>query len=217
MKRKSHSEAVGRVHAEEIKQLRWQGLTLREIGEKYGVTRERVRQILVDSAGWKATPIFDWVEELFVRETFTRAGKCQPGNRRNLPWVIQHQHGTYLRYNAGCRCEPCGKAARAKVEKSLNKTAANMKPGDGHPKHGTAYGYRMLKCRCDLCRAAGRAADLEYRKKRIKRGWYNKELCGKTMTNYALGCRCEPCMERMRAKGREAYANKMAKGKTGVI
>ena len=55
--------------------------------------------------------------------------------------------------------------------------------------HGTAYGYRVLGCRCDDCRIAAR--DLLYRWRERVAGQPAEHGTLNGYNNYS--CRCEPC------------------------
>lgn len=66
------------------------------------------------------------------------------------------QHGNYVRYSSGCRCDPCKAAWAAYQRERVQKRRADrdflvaaMDPA----KHGTKAGYRV-GCRCEPCKAA---------------------------------------------------------------
>ena len=57
-------------------------------------------------------------------------------------------HGTWSRYRAGCRCEPC-RAAKASAQKAYRDRVK------ARTEHGTAATYKG-GCRCEDCRAYNR-------------------------------------------------------------
>lgn len=66
-------------------------------------------------------------------------------------------HGLAATYRAGCRCRPC---TIANTERQAEWVKTAEVPPD---KHGTIYGYRVLRCRCDECRGANAEYQREYR------------------------------------------------------
>lgn len=73
------------------------------------------------------------------------------------------------------------------------QTASNVKPLDiDDPRHGTLNGYNTLKCRCDNCRAAKAAYQIDY-KRPYKRLAADDPRHG-TYNGYSnLKCRCADC------------------------
>lgn len=71
------------------------------------------------------------------------------------------QHGTYLRYNAGCRCDGCRNANRERIASDRRKRIAKGLPV-GDPRHGDPVAATNWGCRCDLCRAARKTRNSEY-------------------------------------------------------
>lgn len=159
------------------------GLSTREVGDEFGLTRERVRQILVDSGitrrhGGERRRVqdddriraaFDRITEdgsttkieaeiLGVRSGSLRARFRRMGLR--LPLAVA-RHGTrhyYMKYK--CRCVPCRAAASAH-----GRSLKQREP----PEHGTASAYHNYGCRCVPCRAAGREARRVQKRRRLER------------------------------------------------
>lgn len=162
----------------EIVTLYQSGLALAAVGARFGLTRERIRQILNvagvserhrgSSARRMALEAFAYAESegLSIGGAARRYGLSADalGNqwRRlglKLPArVVAHSRYRYLRY--GCRCDVCKEAVR-EHSRSL-KTR-------GPPHHGTASGYRNYGCRCDLCRQAGSEDNRRQRLRRKQR------------------------------------------------
>lgn len=73
---------------------------------------------------------------------------------------------------------------------------SSIQPGDGDPRHGTRNGYINLACRCEPCKAAGREANAEQKRKRLARVAADPSTVPhgtlNGYTNYL--CRCEPCV-----------------------
>ena len=105
--------------------------TLEEEAEKIDVTAKTLYQYLVD-------------HKMFLPTQFTLSPK----------------HGTGYRYNRGCRCPRCRKAAK---DLRLRRTER------GPTKHGTVSAYVNYGCRCDECRAAGSANNRAIRDRRQRR------------------------------------------------
>jgi hypothetical protein len=145
---------------------RW---SMTEIGKEVGVSRERIRQILVasgveDRHNWSLrrearenSLLAAWAH--ILEGTRTLEGEADrlgiaPGtlrmelNKRKLRIPrAQPQHGTRHRYAYySCRCEDCVQANRDYMRSLKQKEA---------PHHGTPSGYRNYACRCEPCRQAG--------------------------------------------------------------
>lgn len=65
---------------------------------------------------------------------------------------MRAEHGTVSRYHGkdGCRCDPC-KAAQAEYMRAY-KARKIEEAGEDHDRHGTSYGFNVLKCRCAECK-----------------------------------------------------------------
>lgn len=61
---------------------------------------------------------------------------------------LARPHATRQRYVLGCRCRDCTDANRLYQRGLKDKTP---------PNHGTISAYRNFACRCEPCKAAGRA------------------------------------------------------------
>ena len=151
---------MARLYAEE-------GLSYAQIGERYGISRQRVHQILrpfgltphwgkrrarerLDVitaayervlAGESLTVLADelgYANGESLRNTFLALGLHMP---RSSP-----EHGTRYRYDEGCRCDACIVAMRA-----YKQAQSEREP----PEHGVS-GYFNFACRCQVCTEAGR-------------------------------------------------------------
>lgn len=158
------------------------GLTYQEIADRYGVTRQRVQQLIGN--GIKAahygrakkerrreqmsevhraitggvTTVEREADKLGIKpeslvESLRRLGLKFP--RKESPL-----HGTYYRYSRGCRCPECKAGQREYFQQMKLREP---------PRHGTASAYRNYACRCDLCRAAGSDDNRRTRLRRILR------------------------------------------------
>ena len=158
------------------------GKTLQEVGDEYGITRERVRQIVHAQSderhygahkreardlkirqafgrvlqGW--TSVEDEAELLGILPDTLRVNFKRRGLK--LPRNSSPTHGTRHRYNQGCRCPECTEVIREYM-RGLKKKEA--------PHHGTASGYMNYGCRCDRCKQAGSIANRINRERRKRR------------------------------------------------
>jgi sigma-70-like protein len=147
-------------------------LTMQEIGDRYGISRERVRQILAplglemhygarkheerEARLREAHARIKAGESTFETEAKT-LGYSSSERLRTAFWQLglklkrKHrgpQHGSLYRYShLKCRCPKCRKAARDAYAERIAK---------GPTKHGTASSYRNYGCRCPRCKAAER-------------------------------------------------------------
>ncbi len=189
----------------EIAQRIANGETLKAVGESYGLTRERVRQIanrfgVTDRAyNVEADKRFKILsklaeeglsrEEMAKRSGYSYGIVCASINSLGvvMPDVVlkKDTHGHIWCYRNGCRCELC-RAANNQFAKD-NQEKRKNRP-ENIP-HGTPSGYGNHKCRCDACKLAGSI----YNKKQRER------LKGKTPPNHGhsgylnYGCRCDEC------------------------
>lgn len=158
------------------------GATFQEVGEKFGVSRQRAAQIIRgrtmerhmtslrrqerDSKIQEAydrilageTTLEKEAEYLGVLPDSLRAYMNRKGLR--LPKKTVPLHGTRHRYNQGCRCAECRESV-----KMYQRTLIGREP----PRHGTPSAYTNYGCRCDLCRMAGSAHNRAYRERRKER------------------------------------------------
>lgn len=158
------------------------GLTYQEIADRYGITRQRVQQLIGDQikeahygrakkerrekqfrAAHRAllrgaTTVEREAEALGIMPQSLRTGLNRLGLK--LPVKESPLHGTYYRYSRGCRCPEC----RAAQQEHFRQMKLREPP-----RHGTASAYRNYGCRCDPCRAAGSADNRRTRLRRILR------------------------------------------------
>ena len=78
-------------------------VTLQQIGDKYGITRERVRQILRDNNVSGGDNMKSRMDEKNRRLLEKRAAIMEAR-------ALRQAHGTPRRYGMGCRCDECRKA-----------------------------------------------------------------------------------------------------------
>lgn len=171
-------------HTKEMAELYAQGYSMQEIAEKFGTSRQRVQQLIrgtysephggrlrwerhVNSVLAAHRRILENVSSV-DEEAAARGIKGESlralFRRHHLRLPPQtppaQLHGTYYRYQEGCRCPECQEARKAH-QKRLRERGPKV--------HGTASAYFNYACRCDECRAAGSIANRLNRKKRNQR------------------------------------------------
>ena len=83
-------------------------------------------------------------------------------SRPKIP-LDQRTHGTNSTYKAGCRCEPCTKAASAYAkERRLAREAGDIRTSTGERTHGARSTYKA-GCRCKPCTEAQSAYNAKKR------------------------------------------------------
>jgi AraC-like DNA-binding protein len=152
---------IARLYAEE-------GLTYAQIGERYGISRQRVEQILRPfgiPAHWgkanrtareqRLREAFDSVRE--GRETMKEAAERLGYASRDSLWAAMAElgldvprrqpaaHGGARRYQMGCKCDACMEGMRAR---------ARARRGQEPREHGTNSSYTNYSCRCQACTEA---------------------------------------------------------------
>lgn len=157
------------------------GLTLQQIGERFGVSRERVRQLI---APFGLEPHYGKrkQEERLVRlkeaharivsgqsttaQEAERLGYASAGVLRLALWKLGLRlrkkgppaHGTYARYtHHRCHCKRCRQAMREHLRAMRER---------GPQEHGTPSAYRNFGCRCVPCRQANRLYERKLRARR---------------------------------------------------
>lgn len=178
--------AGGSARAPEIAERIAKGETLQSIGDHFGVTRERVRQIAA-AAGITTRPIDvrreaqrkrwqSMIDQGASRSDIATSEGIRPNSvsirARELgldtsAW--RHKaaplHGTPSRYSRGCRCELCSQANASRAAEMRQRGL----PAPDDPRHGTRSGYINWGCRCEACRRAGSEANRAYRARRVAR------------------------------------------------
>lgn len=141
--------------------LRFAGWTLQSIGDRFGLTRERIRQI--SSVPARLVPrdrVHYWCRSCNaeVRQGVRRCESCREAKT----------HGrSGSAYNRGCRCEECVQANRQRTitykERNriwLDADGVSQRPG---LLHGTITAYGAFSCRCVPCRGAQAKANRDYK------------------------------------------------------
>lgn len=158
-----------------------EGLSMTEIGKQFGITRQRVHQIIGnagDQAHYGQAKKDSRIEQLeaaykqimsggSVEEEAEKLGMKSESLRMALkrigiplPVYIAPAHGTHYRYSRGCRCDECKESAREERRQRYER---------GPKIHGTASAYFNYGCRCDECKKAGAIQNRVTRLKRIQR------------------------------------------------
>lgn len=158
-------------------------LTFKEIGERYGLTKQRVHQILAPlnlerhHGQRKRDERVDRLTEAYERivagdsttvEEADRLGYASAAILRGAfsdlgfkrPPQDPPPHGTTARYTSRshpCRCDLCLEAMREK---------ARARHKRGPEEHGTMSGYKNFGCRCPACSEANREYERELRTRR---------------------------------------------------
>ncbi len=157
--------AMARLYVEE-------GLTLQAIGDRYGLTRQRVDQILKPfglEPHWGKQRLATRRHELVAahdrihagrstsKKEAERLGYASDKNFREAVNAIgldlrrqwkEAKHGTVLRYRQGCKCKRCLRAHREDLYDTRAKHVIT--------EHGLATNYVNYGCRCPECREAVR-------------------------------------------------------------
>lgn len=147
-----------------------QGLSLKEIGKRYSLSSERVRQLL-KPFGIKSQAVSRKKEareaelrathaRIVAGETTTaieseRLGYAKPDYLRAAFWLL----GLHLQKPAAERdAEQRRKEARDRYDRRVER---------GPKKHGTASSYKNFGCRCTRCKKANRLYERD-RKRRLR-------------------------------------------------
>lgn len=216
------------------------GETLQSIGDDYGITRERVRQIVKKAGSIERQKLFalkrqgvaTWIKlGATVEEVAARYGVPDVTIRR---WMYQEgvrippkpwTHGINGYTWRKCRCSICRGANALRAQETRAKRL--LRYGDKIPSfvvHGKPSTYGNWRCRCELCKEAWRVhmrrqnilnkrpAAIAHRKAKL--ATFGPERHGLMQTYTYYGCRCDKCkaaMEPSWAKLREHQAAKRNK------
>ena len=161
-----------------------QGLTYAQIGEDFGLTRQRVGQLLgplglaserrpLKKATRNLALTMAYDQIMAGETTLTEeASKLGFKNGRTLRSALSDiglrvvlnqeppSHGTLARYRSipyACRCDECRRANRERMEELKGREP---------PQHGTVSSYINYECRCQACKEANR---LRNRARRAKK------------------------------------------------
>lgn len=158
-----------------------EGLSMGEIAERFKISRQRVHQIIGETIekphygraskerrleNLRAahariisgeSTIDNEAKEMNLQsrsliDALAEIGLKIPSTREPSP-----EHGTYYRYQKGCRCAKCQEGRKEKLVLWRKR---------GPARHGTVSAYRVYACRCDACRRAGSIANKEQRERR---------------------------------------------------
>lgn len=106
----------------QILAMRGEGKTLQEIGDEFGVTRERIRQVLA-AAGVTGTP-WTGYKPLHYRRVFDGLAKLARHIDQSCPPESENfPHGTLRGYRRGCKCAAC-RGANASYYRPARRTHA---------------------------------------------------------------------------------------------
>lgn len=176
------------VRKEEMLELRKAGLNNLQIGNKFNLSRERIRQIIGNHRPFIRERLTQERENIISlrleRKSIKEISKavCLPeGTIKSLDWLPRlppapMRHGTNNCYaNRGCRCLACTAASNLRHQKYVAKKRADGFLG---LEHGTRTTYQV-GCRCDLCLEIGRASQRKNgnfcdRSEAMRRAWVTR-------------------------------------------
>lgn len=90
-------------------ELRLEGKTLQEIGDLYGLTRERIRQLLA-GRGMTGTPWTGYKPYHYQRLAVGISKLARRIDQTCPPESEHYPHGSLRGYRRGCKCAPCRRA-----------------------------------------------------------------------------------------------------------
>jgi len=166
--------AMARMYAEE-------GLTYEEIGKQYGVTRQRVEQIL---------------------KPFGIPAHWGQAKKERRAQVLGESYGQISGGHATMKeeAERLGYANAASLWQAFHALGLEM-PKRQPSAHGSLRRYNILKCRCEICREGARVRA----KERRERG---PTTHGSASSYVNYGCRCPECREAVALYRRELRARR---------
>lgn len=161
MMKRQHRDHIQERNAEILRLHFVEGWNLTEIGEHFGISRERVRQIL------RAHDVPTLTRERQARAAQAKRDEHKRKMQQRAEEKIKNfPHGTRAGYIRGCTCEECRVANnRYALERKRRVREGEMKI----PSHGLS-GYTNYGCKCSICKAAGSASNAYQRMIRLKRG-----------------------------------------------
>lgn len=136
-----------------VNKLRWAGWTLKEIGDRYGVTREWIRQITTVPASQVPRRYKWWCGDCGI-EVITDRRFCVDCREART-------HLSGYAYGRGCRCVECIMTNRRRAANARLRLREYVAGGvSQHPlvRHGTQYAYSTYSCRCGPCGVANNEA-----------------------------------------------------------
>lgn len=106
---------------------------------------------------------------------------------RELNIVLESLVANLKRINQTTRTRSFPKLVPARdYEKTRRRNDLRQR---GDINHGTVWGYKGYKCRCDACTKAKTDYERAYRARALKKG----RLTHGTISGYNIGCRCDQC------------------------
>lgn len=126
-------------------ELRQEGQTLQQIGDRYGVTRERIRQLLAQE-GVTGTPWTGYKAAHYARMAKAVAIIARLTVQTAKPGDEHFPHGTVRGYMRGCGCDDCRTANRERVyaykgiQVKNPKHALRVQRTDGSRRAAAYYG-----------------------------------------------------------------------------
>ena len=138
------------------------GETLEKIGERYGLSHQRVRHLML---AFGACRVLEPPRRCSIcPEPVEAFGLCRFHYYRQRTYGdpefvlrrgVSADHGTSSRYDAGCRCVACRAANTARYHEKTELRHHAL--ANAEVSHGSASTYRNWGCRCEPCHQAALA------------------------------------------------------------
>lgn len=135
--------------------------TLQEIGDEFGISRERVRQLLPKSVNKKAVSARRAESKIRVQaKTKTLQEHRQQRVYKNTI------HGTFNCYIGGCKCSECRRANNERNHGLREERYRRFAAGEVQIKNHNVSAYVNWGCRCTICTAENNRMCTEYNERR---------------------------------------------------